>query len=374
MIFRLVVCLAVLSGLTTPAPSQVLLSEAEIVQTLRHGPWPPAQMSDPSNRVSGQAAAIAFGKALFSDPILSVDQTMSCASCHDPQRAFSEPRARAQGRVILDRNTPSLMNVAFHRWFGWAGDTDNLWAQSLTPIINDQEMAHSAESLARALAVSPLQAQYDTVFGPADRDDAEQVLVNIAKALAAYQEQLVTAPTAFDRFRDALAAEDLEGAASYPQAAQRGLQLFLGRGNCSFCHSGPSFTNGEFHDAGRPYFVTPTRVDPGRHGGLLALLESPYSLAGMFSDDPDRTGAWAVEQVTPLHSDFGTFRVPGLRGAAKTAPYMHDGSVPDLRSVIAHYNEIDLERMHADGEAILAPLGLTPDEIADLVAFLESLS
>ena len=167
------------------------------------------------------------------------------------------------------------MNVAFHRWFGWAGDTDNLWAQSLTPIINDQEMAHSAESLARALAVSPLQAQYDTVFGPADRDDAEQVLVNIAKALAAYQEQLVTAPTAFDRFRDALAAEDLEGAASYPQAAQRGLQLFLGRGNCSFCHSGPSFTNGEFHDAGRPYFVTPTRVDPGRHGGLLALLESP---------------------------------------------------------------------------------------------------
>ena len=158
-----------------------------------------------------------------------------------------------------------------------------------------------------------------------------------------------------------------------PAAAQRGLVLFLGRGKCGLCHSGPTFSNGEFHNAGVPYFVATGRVDSGRYGGLRNVLASPFTLAGEYSDDPQGTGAWVTRQVRPLHSDFGAFRVPGLRNVASTAPYMHDGSLATLTEVVQHYDEIDLERLHADGEAILAPLSLTDRDVSDLVSFLESL-
>lgn len=353
--------------------AQVRLSEAEIAQTLAHGPWPSAPPPDPSNRFSGNAQAIALGAALFSDPLLSADGSLSCASCHDPRRGLGDAMARPVVRgQTLDRNTPPVWNLAFSRWFGWGGDTDNLWAQSMTPITSRLEMAHSPRSLQTALASSVHAPAFTALVGPFA--DPEATLVATGKLLAAYQETLVTGQTPFDRFRDALAAGDMTQAARYPEAAQRGLQIFLGRGNCTFCHSGPLFTNGEFHDAGMPYFISPTRVDEGRFAGLQALLSSAYTLDSAWSDDPERSGAWAVKGVRQLHSDFGTFKVPGLRNVAKTAPYMHDGSLPDLFAVAEHYNTINLERLHADGEAILRPLGLSTAELSDLVAFLETLS
>lgn len=341
---------------------------------LLHGPWPPAMAPDPSNRVSGAAAAVDLGAALFFDPALSRDGTMSCASCHDPGQDFADGRARAEGRATLDRNSQSLWNVRFQRWFGWAGDTDNLWAQSLTPIVSAAELGHSPETLKAALLQSPHSAAYAGLFGDPAGQDPVLVLVNIAKALSAYQETLVTGQTPFDRFRDALERGDCAAAAAYPEPARRGLALFVDRGKCQFCHSGPLFSNGEFHDAGVPYYIDQTRVDSGRHAGLKALLASPFTLDGAYSDDPARSGAWAVRQVRPSHADFGIFRTPSLRNVAGTAPYMHHGRLADLGAVMRHYSEIDLERMHADGEAILAPLGLTDGEIRDLVAFLESLS
>lgn len=356
------------------ATAEVLLTKEEIAQTLLHGPWPPEYAADPSNRVSGTPNAIALGQALFFDPVLSRDGSLSCASCHNPAHRFADPKPRAVGKVTLDRNTPSLVNLQTHRWFGWAGGTDNLWAQSLMPILNPDEMDHDAASLKSALGGSGLADAYVDVFGALADQSPQEVMVNTAKALAAYQETLVTGPTSFDRFRGALAEGDGATAAKYPAAAQRGLKIFLGRGNCTFCHSGPAFTNQEFHDAGVPYFVDETRVDTGRYGGLKALFSSPYTLAGDHTDDPEKSGAWAVRQVRPRHSDFGTFRVPGLRGAADTAPYMHDGSLTDLRAVVEHYNAIDMERLHTDGEAILAPLLLSEVDADDLVQFLRTLS
>ncbi len=354
--------------------AQVLLSDDEIAQTLSHGPWPPVFEPDPSNRVSGNPAAIALGEALFSDPGLSRDGIQACSSCHQPEHGFAEPKARAQGQVLLDRNTLSVVNSRVHRWFGWAGDTDNLWAQSLTPILNPDEMNQDAESFKATAQTSLWAPKYVSIFGPLEQHEPTDVLVNVAKALAAYQETLITGQTSFDRFWLALKAGDLTKAARYPEAAQRGLKIFLGRGNCALCHSGPAFNNGEFHDAGVPYFVTKTRVDAGRHEGLQALKGSSFTLDGQHSDDPEKRGAWAVRGVKPQHSDFGTFRVPGLRGAARTAPYMHNGSIADLEAVVQHYNAIDLERLHADGEAILEPLGLNEDEANDLLQFLLTLS
>lgn len=359
---------------TFNAQAEILLSEDEIDQALLHGPWPPEFSVDPSNKVSGNPDAIKLGEALFSDPILSKNGEMSCQSCHDPATGFSDALPRAVGRKILDRNTPSLMNLRSHRWFGWAGGSDNIWAQSIAPILHPDEMGHDAGSLKKAMQTSVLLFEYSLIFGPIDYQRASDVLVNISKTLAAYQETLITGETSFDRFRNALEAGDFKAASKYPASAQRGLKLFLGRGNCAFCHSGPAFTNGEFHDAGVPYFITETRVDEGRFGGMKTLKNSPYTLAGEFSDDPEKSGAWAVNQVRFQHSDFGTFRVPGLRGAARSAPYMHNGSLSDLTAVIDHYDTINMERLHVDGEAILQPLGLTEREKEDLVTFLNSVS
>lgn len=356
------------------ATAEVILSDNEIALTLSHGPWPPAFVADPSNRVSGLPAAIKLGKGLFFNPVLSRDGSMSCSDCHDPSHGFADPKARSVGKVILDRNALSLTNVRGHRWFGWAGGNDNLWAQSLVPILNPDEMNHDDESLKTAIAKSTWIQDYEALFGPLSEQAATDVSVNIAKSLAAYQETLETGPTSFDRFRNAMERGDIAAAAHYPLAAQRGLQIFLGRGNCAFCHSGPAFTNREFHDAGVPYFINQTRVDTGRYGGLKALFASPFTLAGSYSDDREKSGAWAVRQVQPLHSDFGTFRVPSLRGTARTAPYMHNGSLADLQAVVEHYNTIDLERLHTDGEAILTPLALSKRESSDLLQFLRTLS
>ncbi len=365
---------AVLVILTGAVRAEVLLSEEEIQQTLSFGPWPPSFQSDPSNRISNDARAIALGAALFTDPVLSVDGAFSCASCHDPKQAFTTSDTRALGRVLLDRNTPSLRNLSGLRWYGWGGKSDSLWAASLHPIIEEQEMAHNKESLKSALSESSFIDDFEAIFGGIQSQDPELVLVNTAKTLSAYLETLVTERTQFDDFRDALERRDLTEAAHYPETAQRGLQLFLGRGNCVFCHNSPGFSNNEFHDAGVPYFLNETEVDEGRFGGLNFLLSSAYTLGGDWSDDPDKRGAWAVRSVRRSHSDFGTFRTPSLRGVAETAPYMHNGSLNDLDAVIRHYSEIDTERLHTDGEAILSELNLSEQEIADLVAFLETLS
>ncbi|MDE0781113.1 MAG: c-type cytochrome, partial [Alphaproteobacteria bacterium] len=212
------------------------------------------------------------------------------------------------------------------------------------------------------------------LFGSPAQHSSEQNLVNVGKSLAAYQETLTTGRTDFDRFRDALKEQDWAAAGHYPKSAQRGLALFIGRGNCSICHSGPLFSNGKFYNAGVPYFVEPGRLDNGRHGGIKALQVSPFTLDGPYSDDTEKTGAWAVRQLVPHDSNLGTFRVPSLRNVAKTAPYMHNGSLQHLEDVARHYSNINMEHLHADDVTILFPLQLTEDEISDLITFLQTLS
>jgi len=115
-------------------------------------------------------------------------------------------------------------------------------------------------------------------------------------------------------------------------------------------------------------------VDPGRHGGITKLKASPFNLLGRYSDDPKRASSTGTQHVELQHRNFGEFRVPGLRNVARTAPYMHNGSIATLRDVVEHYSNLNEERLHADGERILKPLHLSADEAADLVSFLESLT
>jgi cytochrome c peroxidase len=210
------------------------------------------------------------------------------------------------------------------------------------------------------------------VFGAPPADD-ERVLVEVAKALAAFQETLTSGRTPFDEFRDALSKGDAAGIAQYPDAAKRGLAIFIGKGSCNVCHAGPAFSNGEFHDTGIPFFIEKGRVDPGRHEGIRRLLASRFNLLGPYNDDAARATATGTRHVALEHRNFGEFKTPTLRNLALTAPYMHNGLLPTLRDVVNHYSSISPDRLHSDGEAILKPLRLSEQESRDLVAFLESL-
>ena len=295
---RITLVLAALA-LTAMAPASAFSPE-EIRKILLHGPWPPPLRADPGNRVSGKPAAIELGERLFFEPRLSGTGSVLCASCHVPFRGFQDARPRAFGLEQVERNTPSLLNVRFNRRFGWDGARDSLWAQSIRPLLEPREMRATPAHVA-AVVRKNYSSDYETVFGRSSASD-EEILVDVGKALAAFQETLVTGRTQFDDFRDALERGDDAAAAGYPLAAQRGLRIFVGKGNCSACHSGPQFTNGRVADSGV------------------------------------------------------RFRIPGLRNVARTAPYMHDGSLASLRDAVRFHSE------------------LNESEVEDLVAFLESLT
>ncbi len=349
---------------------------AEQAAIAAFGPWPPLWPTDSSNRWISRPAVVAYGRRLFSDPALSSGDRISCATCHDPRRAFQDGRPVAEGRGVGVRNTPTLLDVADRRWFGWDGGHDSLWAASLAPLLDPNEMASRVDEMAARVRGQPARRRaHEAAFGVTLPEDDLSLVVQLAKALAAYQASLRSPRTAFDRFRDALVRGDRASAARYPLAAQRGLRLFIGEARCSVCHAGPAFTNDEFADIGVPFFVA-GGADAGRHGGLSRLLASPMNRLGAFNDAGESADPRALLtrhlKIEPRH--FGEFRVPGLRQLARTAPYMHDGSMATLEEVVRHYDRLDEERLHADGERILRRLNLQAEQAADLAAFLRTLS
>jgi cytochrome c peroxidase len=357
------------------ADSMPAFEPAEVRRILRHGPWPPPPARDPSNRVSGDPRAIALGHRLFFDARLSATGTVACATCHVPERAWADGRARGTGLAPLDRNTPTVLDAALHRWFAWDGRSDSVWSQALKAILDPREMGATAGHVAAVVAADPtLSCLHAAAYGAAPGPDAERALVDTAKALAAFVETVRSGRTPFDGFRDGLARGDRAAAARYPAAAQRGLRIFVGQGRCAVCHVGPHFTNGEFHDVGVPYAVGPGRVDGGRHEGLKRLRADRFNLLGPYSDDATGAAAVKTRHVEPQHANFGQFKTPSLRNVALTAPYMHDGRLATLRDVVRHYSTLDMERIHTHGEQLLRPLRLSEAEIDDLVAFLESLT
>jgi cytochrome c peroxidase len=361
-----------------PLASVLDFSAQERRQIASFGPWPMPVSADPSNRVSGKPEAIALGARLFFDARLSPIGYIACVTCHQPDRAWADGKARAHGLADVPRNTPALANLRLQRWFGWGGGADSLWMASLRPLLDPREFDSNAATVARVYVRDPdLACLYRRAFGEAAtgrRARHEAVLVNTAKALAAFQETLNTGRTPFDEFRDALLRGDGDAAARYPVAAQQGLRLFIGRGNCIACHNGPNFSNGEFADVGVPYFIAPGQVDAGRHADLQNLRGSRYNLIGYFNDDAGGSSAQAIRHATIEPRHWGEFKVPSLRNAAISPPYMHNGSLPTLRDVLLHYSNLDESRIHSSSQPLLRALRLSEEEISALLAFLDTLT
>ncbi len=363
-----------LSSALADAQSMLLsrLSEDEQRQILSLGPWPPPRRPDPSNHVSGKAQAIELGRRLFRDPRMSPVGYIACVSCHQPDRSFTDAKARAHGLADLPRNTPALGNFAQRRWFGWGGASDSLWMASIRPILDPREFDGSLHSISRLFERDPeLAACYRNVFGTTPLAQPERTAANVGKALAAFQETFVTGRTPFDDFRDALAGKDFAAAAAYPEDALRGLKLFIGPAACVACHNGPNFSDGEFHrvmtadpeaSAGMP---GTDEFDTGRLADARRLLASPFNLNGRYNDDRASAGTRPTQQLEISQNMRGKFRTPGLRNVAVTAPYMHDGRLEHLSDVLQHPRPAP-----RDG----SPTALNPQQLKDLSAFLLSLS
>jgi cytochrome c peroxidase len=349
---------------STATPS---FSDEEIKTILSHGPWPAPAAHDPTNRASGKPDAIELGTLLFFDQRLSSSGTRACATCHVPERNWTDNLRRGVGMAELDRNTPTLMNVRGQRWYGWDGAADSLWSQSLRPIVDARELAATPRHVAGLVRDDEqLSCRYRKVFGvPPSPTDDEAVFVNVGKVLAAFQETLLSGRTPFDQFRDGLARGESLSSLSYSAPAQRGLRIFIGKGGCTSCHSGPNFTGGEFFSTGLSRLATLGKPDPGRPAGIQQLRESRFNLLGSYNDDTTGASAGHTQRVAMATGSAGEFKVPTLRNLILTAPYGHDGDVETLAEVV---------RLHAgDGQPAGAPR-LTQREQTDLVVFLESLS
>ena len=358
------------------AASKVTFSDSEIKLILSHGPWPAAAPVDPTNRVSGMPQAVEFGTKLFFDPRLSANGQVSCATCHVPERNWTDNLRRGVGIAEVDRNTPTLMNLRAARWYGWSGVGDSLWSQSLRPILDPRELAATPHHVAQLVRNDEqLSCRYRKAFGaaPSPTDD-EAVFVAIGKSMASFLETLVSGRTPFDRFRDAVARNEPPSSWNYSEPARRGLKIFIGKGACTTCHSGANFTNGEFFNTGLSRFAPLGKPDPGRLEGIRQLLESRFNLLGPYNDDGTRASAERTRLVSLEKENFGEFKVPSLRNLVLTAPYGRDGRVETLAEVIRHYAGLDPVRLRARDGKPAKPLDLTPVEQSDLLVFLETLS
>jgi len=321
--------LGALIALAAPAANaEVQFTEAETKAILALGPWPMPLGGDPTNRVSGKREAVDLGERLFFDQRLSADGRFSCGSCHVPERNWTDNRTRGAAIAEVDRNTPTLMNLRFTRAFGWDGATTSLAAQSVRPILDKRELGASPRHVAELIRKdADLACRYEKAFGKPPAADDRAVLEDVGRVLGAFVETFETPATPFDRFREALERGEPIKPWLYSEAAQRGAKLFVGKGTCTNCHSGPNFSDGKLHDNGFSKLAAPGRADPGRDG---------------------------------------KFKVPTLRHLFLTAPYGHHGEVGTLAQAVRHYSET--------GSSEVKPLRLSAAEQSDLVVFLESIS
>lgn len=287
-------------------------------------PPPPDAPRDAEER-----ARLKLGQDLFFEPLLSRSRSLSCATCHNPGLSWSNglPRAIGDSANVMALRSPTLIDVVAIDRFGWDGKFPSIESVTFGAISGHANMDLPAtEALDRLRRNAGYVALFQQAF---PREDIS--VASVAAAIADFERTIRPAPAPFDRF----VAGDTS---AISPAAKSGFLLFTGKAGCVNCHSGWAFTDGSFHDIG-----TATGTDIGR--GRLFPTSQQLQYA---------------------------FKVPTLRDVARRAPYMHDGSIADLPSVIALYDRGGIDRPSRD--VLIRPLGLSAEEKADLIAFLDTLT
>jgi len=284
---------------------------------------------------------IALGRRLYYDPSLSLDGTISCASCHAPQFAFSDrrPVSEGVGKKTGTRHAPTVINSAYFTVQFWDGRAPNLEEQAKGPMANPVEMAHSLDGVVKRLQTDP---NYPDLFKKAWGTD--QITIDmVAKSIASFERTVVAGDSPFDRFYYGHDSKALS-----PEA-QRGLRIFINakKGNCAVCHTIDKdyalFTDNKFHNLGVGADTKGELNDVGRYA------------------------------VTKVDADMGCFKTPSLRNLANRGRYMHDGSFPSVKDALAHYIGGGNWNPHLDKE-IHSLDTLSFDERDELLQFLDSLN
>jgi cytochrome c peroxidase len=353
--------------------------------------------SDPSNRVADNVAAADLGQALFSDTRLSANGQVSCASCHQPDHAFTDALPTGHGVGTGARRTMPIAPAVYSPWQFWDGRADSLWAQALGPVENPAEHGFTRTEVARVLAAHYRDA-YERLFGPlpnmADRDrfplraapgsdpktqaawarmkPADQVAVNrvyanFGKAVAAYERTLRVRPSRLDDYLAGVFGAPGRHARLSPDELA-GLRLFIGKGQCSNCHNGPLLSNQGFANTGVPVRPELPR-DLGRAAGVRAAIADPFNCKGAYSDAPTRCEELEFV-VIDGPAQVRAYKVPSLRGVGQRASYMHAGQFASLEQVVDHYSRAPRA---SDGTSEIKPLRLNADERRQIVAFLHTL-
>ena len=373
-----------------PEETVDIFTEREWGVIQRLSPLPEAPPPNPTNRVADNREAAQLGQMFFFDTRFSRDGTVACATCHSPFHGFADVEATSLGAGRGTRNAPTVLNTAYNKWQFWDGRADTLWSQALSALEGEKEQAGTRLQYAH-LINRDYQADYETVFGAlpeledatrfplmvnpgtqrltvcpiADQRAVNTVFANIGKAIEAYERLLISGNAPFDQY----VAGDTE---AITLEAKRGLKTFIGKGVCILCHDTPTFTDNDFHNLGVPQGELPE--DTGRYAGISSLLADPFNGGSIYSDDTAvATRILNFLESTSQHQ--GEFKTPTLRNVALTAPYFHTGEFPTLASVI-EFNNVGGAGGNFVGrrEGTLEPLGLSEQEIADLIEFLETLT
>jgi cytochrome c peroxidase len=356
----------------------------------------PPLAPDPSNRVSDDPAAAALGEVLFSDTRLSASGTISCATCHKPDRQFQDDLPVGHGMANGSRRTMPIAGTAYFPFLFWDGRKDSQWSQALGPLENPVEHGADRVMVVRLVAAA-YRSEYEALFGPLPnldglpehampegsagavaawhdipalrQDDINLVYANIGKTIAAFERTIGPRPSRFDDYAAALGSDRPQDAdALFDEQEIAGLKLFIGQGNCVTCHNGPLFTDNAFHNLGLPD-MDPT-ADLGRSAATTMVKDDIFNCPGPFSDaDPSACSELRfMETASP--DLVGAFRSTSLRGVALRPPYMHAGQFATLHDVLAHYNQAPAA---AFGKSELKPLQLSDQQLGDIEAFLRTL-
>ena len=315
---------------------------------------------DPTNAVADNPAAAEFGRQLFFDARFSVNGKISCATCHQPERRFTDGLPKGVAIGMSKRNTPSIVGTAYSAWLYWDGRRDSQWSQALSPLEDPNEHASNRLSvIAIVVEDKNYWRLYKSLFGEASSVD--KMYSNIGKAIAAFERTVMPTASRFDEYIAAVLEGDTEQQGTlFSEDEVRGLRLFIGEANCTQCHNGPLLTNNEFHNTGLANLEGEV-PDKGRVQGVREVLQHPFSCKDCSELTFARTGPELI----------GAFRTPSLRNLENTAPYGHKGQMATLADMLAHYN-LAPDAMIGHNEA--KPLRLNSRELRQLEAFLLTLA
>jgi cytochrome c peroxidase len=391
------------------APSQGAALSVEELGRVKStlGTLPATVTPDPTNRFADNSDAARLGQKFYFEARYSSNGQVSCATCHDPRTGFQDARANTSlGIDFTGRHAPTVINSAFGSghgpsWQFWDGRADSQWSQALGPPESAVEMGGTRTRIA-LMIFDHYRGEYEAVFGamPALRDAAGQpvaadvampgtkewkalpeatrhditaVYVNFGKAISAYERKIVSRNSRFDSYFADIAggAKDSE----HLNAEEKlGLRVFVGKGRCVACHSGPNFSDWKFHNIGAPNIGEHVKQnDKGRAEGVGSAKGGEFNCASPWSDAADKT-ACSVNALSAEDRDLGAFKTPGLRDVSKTGPYMHTGFVATLADVVDYYDMGGAEGGFVGTvDREVKKLNLTEAEKAGVVAFLHAL-